>query len=44
MGSGAGIRTSGRELFGDGISLGGVVVHYGVQISDRIVPLPKVRN
>ena len=40
-GSGAGIRTRGGGLLGDGVSLGGVVVHYGVQIQDRIVPLPK---
>jgi hypothetical protein len=42
-GSGAGIRTRGGGLLGDGVSLGGVVVHYGVQIQDRIVPLPKHR-
>lgn len=42
-GSGAGIRTRGGGLLGDGVSLGGVVVHYGVQIQDRIVPLPKPR-
>jgi hypothetical protein len=40
-GSGAGIRTRGGGLLGDGVSLGEVVVHYGVQIQDRIVPLPK---
>ncbi len=40
-GSGAGIRTRGGGLLGDGVSLGGAVVHYGVQIQDRIVPLPK---
>jgi hypothetical protein len=40
-GSGAGIRTRGGGLLGDGVSLGGVVVHYGVQLQDRIVPLPK---
>jgi hypothetical protein len=40
-GSGAGIRTRGGGLLGDGVSLGGVLVHYGVQIQDRIVPLPK---
>jgi hypothetical protein len=39
-GSGAGIRTRGGGLLGDGVSLGGVLVHYGVQIQDRIVPLP----
>lgn len=40
-GSGAGMKTRGGGLLGDGVSLGGVVVHYGVQIQDRIVPLPK---
>ena len=40
-GSGAGIRTRGGGLLGDGVSLGGTLVHYGVQIQDRIVPLPK---
>ena len=40
-GSGAGIRTRGGGLLGDGVSLGSVLVHYGVQIQDRIVPLPK---
>lgn len=42
-GSGAGILTHGGRLLGDGVSLGGVVVHYGVQIHQRIVPLPKPR-
>jgi len=40
-GSGAGIRTRAGGLLGDGVSLGGTVVHYGVQIQDRIVPVPK---
>lgn len=40
-GSGAGISTRSRGLLGDGVSLGDVVVHYGVQIQDRIIPLPK---
>ena len=39
-GSGAGIRTRSGGLLGDGVSLGGVLVHYGAQIEDRIVPLP----
>jgi len=39
-GSGAGIRTRTGGLMGDGVSLGGVVVHYGAQIQDRIVPGP----
>jgi hypothetical protein len=37
-GSGSGIRTRGGGLLGDGVSLGGTLVHYGVQIQDRIVP------
>jgi len=40
-GSGAGIRTRGNRLLGDGVSLDAAVVHYGVQIQDRIIPLPK---
>ncbi len=40
-GSGAGIRTRSGGLLGDGVSLGSSVVHYGVQIRDRIVPLPR---
>jgi len=40
-GSGAGIRTRAEGLLGDGVSLDGVVVHYGIQIRDRIVPMPK---
>jgi hypothetical protein len=42
-GSGAGIRTRRGGLLGDGVSLSGTVVHYGVQIQDRIVPTPKPR-
>ena len=42
-GSGAGIRTRQSGLLGDGVSLGGSVVHYGAQIRDRIVPLPGPR-
>ena len=42
-GSGAGIRTRGGGLLGDGVSVGGTLVHYGVQIQDRIVPRPKPR-
>lgn len=37
-GSGAGIRTRSGGLLGDGVSLGGALAHYGVQIQDRIVP------
>ena len=40
-GSGAGIRTRGGDLLGEGVSLGDTLVHYGVQIQDRIVPPPK---
>jgi hypothetical protein len=40
-GSGAGIRTRSGGLLGDGVSLGGTVVHFGVQIQDRIVPIPR---
>lgn len=40
-GSGSGIHTRADGLLGDGVSLGGVVVHYGIQIHDRIVPPPE---
>jgi hypothetical protein len=39
-GSGSGIRTRSDGLLGDGVSLDGVVVHYGIQVEKRIVPLP----
>jgi hypothetical protein len=39
-GSGAGIRTRSGGLLGDGVGMGGTVVHYGVQVQDRIVPHP----
>ncbi len=39
-GSGAGIRTRGGGLLGDGVSNGGTLVHYGVQVQDRIIPMP----
>jgi hypothetical protein len=42
-GSGAGISTRSGGLLGDGVSLGGVVVHYGVQIGQRIVPMHRRR-
>jgi hypothetical protein len=42
-GSGSGIRTRNDGLLGDGVSLDGVLVHYGIQIRDRIVPLPQPR-
>jgi hypothetical protein len=38
-GSGAGIRTRRSGLLGDGVGFGDALVHYGVQIRDRIVPL-----
>jgi hypothetical protein len=40
-GSGAGIRTRAGGLLGDGVSLSGRLVHFGIQIRDRIVPPPK---
>ena len=40
-GSGAGIRTRGDGLLGDGVSLDATLVHFGVQTEHRIVPLPK---
>ena len=39
-GSGAGIRTRSGSLLGDGVSLSDAVVHYGVQIRERVVPQP----
>ncbi len=42
-GSGAGIRTRSGGLLGDGVSLSGDLVHYGVQTDERIVPLPPPR-
>ncbi len=33
------MRTRGAGLAGDGVSLGGTLVHFGVQ-AERIVPLP----
>lgn len=42
-GSGSGIRTRSDRLLGDGVSLGSQVVHYGVQVEDRIVPKPEPR-
>jgi len=40
-GSGAGIRSRSDGLLGDGVSLDGTLVHYGVQVGHRIVPPPK---
>lgn len=40
-GSGAGIRTRTGGLLGDGVSLGGELVHYGIQVDDhRPIPVP----
>jgi hypothetical protein len=39
-GSGSGIRTREGGLLGDGVSLEGTLVHYGVQTGERIVPAP----
>jgi hypothetical protein len=39
--SGAGMRTRSHGLVGSGVSLGGVVVHYGVQVEHRILPVPR---
>lgn len=43
-GSGAGISTRTGGLLGDGVSLGGIVVHYGVQIEQRIIPLHRPKS
>jgi hypothetical protein len=40
-GSGAGIRTRANELAGDGVSVGNIVVHFGIQSRGRLIPLPK---
>jgi hypothetical protein len=40
-GSGSGIRTDTGGLLGHGVSLDGVLVHYGVQVGERPVPLPQ---
>ena len=40
-GSGSGIRTRSGGLLGDGVSSGDVVVHYGIQVEQRIVPPPE---
>lgn len=40
-GSGAGIKTRSDGLLGDGVSSSGRLVHFGIQIRDRIVPTPK---
>jgi hypothetical protein len=43
-GSGAGMKTRSGGLLGDGASLAGTLVHYGVQIQDRVIPLPGPRR
>jgi hypothetical protein len=40
-GSGSGIRTRQGGLLGDGVSLDSVLVHYGVQSGEQIVPRPQ---
>jgi hypothetical protein len=40
-GSGSGIRTDAGDLLGDGVSLDGRLVHYGVQAGRRIEPQPR---
>jgi hypothetical protein len=37
-GSGAGIRTQANGLLGDGVSLDGGLVHYGVQVQHHVIP------
>ena len=41
-GSGAGMRTREGGLLGDGVSLDGVVAHYGVQVGRRVLPPPEL--
>ena len=43
LGSGSGIRTQTMDLLGDGVGLSGVLVHFGAQSRERIVPLPMPR-
>ncbi len=40
-GSGAGIRTAAGDLLGDGVSLDATLVHYGVQVGQKVVIRPK---
>jgi len=42
-GSGSGIHTREGGLLGDGVSLDGALVHYGVQFGEQIVPRPEPR-
>jgi hypothetical protein len=43
-GSGSGVRTREGGLLGDGVSLDGTLVHYGVQIGQQAAPQPKPRR
>ena len=40
-GSGSGINTRAGGILGDGVSLGGELVHYGAQPQHRIIPMPR---
>ncbi len=40
-GSGAGIETRAGGLLGEGVSHESVVVHFGVQVRERVIPHPK---
>ena len=40
-GSGAGVRTTAGDLPGDGVSLDATLVHYGVQVGQKVVVHPK---
>jgi len=42
-GSGSGLRTREGNLLGDGVSLDDAVVHYGVQVGQRVLPEPGPR-
>jgi hypothetical protein len=40
-GSGAGIQTRSQGILGNGVGLSDVLVHYGAQIQERIIPMPR---
>jgi hypothetical protein len=40
-GSGAGIQTRSQDILGNGVGLSDVLVHYGAQIQERIIPMPR---
>ena len=42
-GAGAGIQTRSSDLVGSGVSQAGTLVHFGVQASQRFVPMPIIR-